>query len=93
MSKQLNPLTPDEKYVIQGKGTERPFIALSINFRLTAAGRALTMKSPVLCAVRSMPMAGALKFCVRSATVTWGIFLRERVLPRRIFVTVLTLFP
>ena len=26
MSKQLNPLTPDEKYVIQGKGTERPFM-------------------------------------------------------------------
>ena len=26
MSKQLNPLTPDEKYVIKGKGTERPFM-------------------------------------------------------------------
>lgn len=25
MSKQLNPLTPEEKYVIQDKGTEQPF--------------------------------------------------------------------
>ena len=77
MSKQLNPLTPDEKYVIQGKGTERPFMGEYTD--TTAAGLYI--------------WAGALEFCVWSGTVTWGIFLSERVLPRRIFVTVLTLFP